>query len=449
MKKKAKHSNHLKNSSYYNGSLYVFTKEDPSKFKCPLCTCVVEKAASTFCCNKTFCKKCLDTSISTNAVCPHCKTHNPKGYSNKALDSIIRECEVLCINHLKGCTWSGPLKTEQVHRFGEEGCQYELVTCPRKKCGKMCLRMSLSSHMIESCSKRPIKCFRCNTLGEYEYIMGRHMDKCDLYPVDCPNGCGTVEKVARKNLPHHLASCPKQKLPCSFHPIGCKEMVERKNLKAHLDSAHQQHLCLVSSYWADIQKRYSCLVGCLQANESLGMVLSQANSPPLLPWKSLLQQKRENCVDSDTLPLIFKVGNVDQLQSPDVTWESKHFFTTSQGYRFHLALQRRSVDGMDFLSCFLFLSAGEYDDSLTWPFSGSIRIIVFNQIVDSSHIGCCLHYNDNASPDVCRRVTRESPPVGWGFEKLMPWSWFIGSENSAVNYVVNNETFLEVNYNQC
>ena len=444
-----KRSIYFKNSSYYNGSLYVFTKEDPLPFECLLCSCVVEEPASTFCCNKTFCKKCLDASIGTNTVCPHCNTRNPKGHSNKALDSIVQECEVLCINHPKGCTWIGPLRTEQEHRSGENGCQYQLVTCPRKNCGETCLRMSLSSHMIESCSKRPIKCFRCNTPGEYEHITGRHMDKCDLYPVDCPNACGTVEKVARKNLPHHLASCPEHELPCSFHPIGCQEMVKRKNLKAHLDSAHQQHLRLVSTYWADIQKRYSSLVGCLQDNESLGIVLPQTNTPPLLPWKSLLQQKRENCVNSDTLPLIFKVGNVDQLQSPGATWESKCFFTCSRGYRFHLALQMTSVDGMDFLSCFLFLNEGKYDDSLTWPFSGVIRVIVFNQIVDSSHIGCCLRYNEDASPDVHRRVTGDSPLVGWGFERLMPWSWFIGSEDSAIKYVVDSEAFIEVNYDQC
>ena len=60
----------------------------------------------------------------------------------------IQALSVCCVNHEKGCEWTGELREMQQHLQGER-CQYQLTTC--KKCDKELMYKELSHHMHGQC----------------------------------------------------------------------------------------------------------------------------------------------------------------------------------------------------------------------------------------------------------------------------------------------------------
>ena len=73
----------------------------------------------------------------------------------------IQALSVRCVNHEKGCEWTGELREMQQHlqRVNTDDikkCQYQLTTC--KKCDKELMYNELSHHMDNVCEQRIVDC---------------------------------------------------------------------------------------------------------------------------------------------------------------------------------------------------------------------------------------------------------------------------------------------------
>jgi hypothetical protein len=143
------------------------------------------------------------------------------------------------------------------------------VTCPFK-CGLMCQRMNLASH-LQICTHALVSCpnndndFICGAVVTRDDLP-RHLESCDYREISCPHErCGTVMTAVRK--PEHISSCCYRKLECenegcgisycfidldehkstceyekltclmSFEDLVCEEVIIRKDFAAH------QHEC--------------------------------------------------------------------------------------------------------------------------------------------------------------------------------------------------------------
>ena len=116
-------------------------------------------------------------------------------------------------------------------------CGFLPVMCPLKCVESDLERRQLAEHERKYCSQRELKCEFCG--GAVRACeMNPHLEECDEFPVDCPNGCeaagetGTGQ-VKREAVSLHLAECPLQRVECPYREYGCGEEMERRQLAEH------------------------------------------------------------------------------------------------------------------------------------------------------------------------------------------------------------------------
>ena len=89
------------------------------------------------------------------------------------------------------------------------------------------------------------------------------------------------------------------------------------------------------------------------------------------------------------------------------------------------------------ISVLVYLMRGEFDGSLTWPFTGSVTVTLLNQLQDRNHHQVTIEYPDDRDDSVNRRVVDgERARRGYGN------THFISHE--ALNYhIANNCQYLK------
>ena len=72
-------------------------------------------------------------------------------------------------------------------------CPLEIIQCTNE-CGEEMIRQQLDYHLEDVCPRRNACCQYYNIEGEHQFILGEHIEKCQKYPLTCPNECdiGTV-----------------------------------------------------------------------------------------------------------------------------------------------------------------------------------------------------------------------------------------------------------------
>ena len=145
-------------------------------------------------------------------------------------------------------------KDIKTHR---ENCPLEPIKCPFSEfCYKdnIILRKDIEDHKKE-CDFRPYQCEHCGHNATYLSMSGKgqfwtqrgpsHYDKCDDYPLQCPNKCG-AENIKRKDIKIHRETCPMEPLNCPFQHVGCPVgKILRKDVDTHCKENMQPHLLLV------------------------------------------------------------------------------------------------------------------------------------------------------------------------------------------------------------
>lgn len=95
------------------------------------------------------------------------------------------------------------------------------------------------------------------------------------------------------------------------------------------------------------------------------------------------------------LPCVFTMTNYSQLKRAGDSWYSPPFYTSPQGYKFYLTVYANGSGGAagKYVSVFVDIMKGEYDDRLNWPFQGAITFQLVNQREDSDHIAWTADYS--------------------------------------------------------
>ena len=271
----------------------------------------------------------------------------------KRIDLISNVCAVLktlkvkCNSH--GCQWVGTLEKLETHKLT---CGLALLFCP-KGCilpesqeAKKLLRKDLEKHLAAECPKRNHKCELCEEEGEYEYLRTDHLLKCPGKLLPCPNKqCSS--NIRRHDLDAHRSICDYEQVLCKYFEIGCKTKPLRKDIKKHEEDA-QFHLQI--------------------AIDSLQKLKSE-------------QQRVK------TGPHIFRIANFKKCKEKSSLFISCPFYTSYTGYKMCLSVFANGHgDGEGtHVSIYAHLMKGDNDDSLTWPFTGSVTFELLNQLEDDNH----------------------------------------------------------------
>ncbi len=305
----------------------------------------------------------------------------------------VKSFVVRCSMH---CGWKGELRLVEDHK---KDCPEALIPCPRgcnngstkitrknveahlqskcpnrpytcTQCEQEIEFRNKEPHLKQSCRKRRYYCPHCFEAGVYDERTTTHYEICPKVEVQCSKCC---IQLLRSDQPKHHLLCQHEPVRCKYYNIGCGEKPLRKDLSKHEENA-QLHLSVAT--------------------------------------EELLRLKK----------LTFRIKHIafhkkQQLQS-DIY--GPYFNTSITGYKMCLSIDINGwSDGAGTnVSVFVHLMKGDHDDTLTWPFTGSVTFELLNQLEDKNH-----HKRTTAFPaddEVSKRVVDgERAGRGYGNTKLM------------------------------
>ena len=155
-----------------------------------------------------------------------------------------------------------------------------------------------------------------------------------------------TQRILRCQLPTHLNECKFEPVPCKYAKVGCKVRPLRKDLKKHEEN-YQLHL--------------------------------QVTTETVLELKKMLPKP----VTSVT----FRVTDFNKHKTDNDIVYGPVFYTSTNGYKMCLRIDANgsSTGEGTHISAYICFLAGEYDDYLTWPFTGTVTIELLNRIEDQNH----------------------------------------------------------------
>ena len=395
----------------YRGVEYEFVNTQTElleELKCPICLELVYDPVQTSC-GHLFCGKC----IKETKICPldrkKCTSHLDN-YNDRRVCNL----KVKCPNKGRDCQWQGDLGGAARHT--EVDCKYQTVECNNEGCDVKVERRHLLDHMNYACPQRKYKCPHCGKEDTFLEVTTTHFTTCDDMPLLCPSGCGS-RGLVRRNMAQHLSTeCPDELVACTYAIAGCEEIVKRKDLQQHVHDKDQHFGTILSSYVSMLQLVRG-LVCAIKYNKR---DILQASSLPL-PFCNWLQNT-PTCYPHP--PWVIKMEGFQEkkLKESDKWWFSDPVYSHIGGYKMCLTVYANgegSGKGTH-VSVYISLMRGDDDDNLKWPFKGTIKVSLLNQLEDGQHHTSQLWLPDIPKDTCSERVTgKERAAKGCGHHQFI------------------------------
>ena len=294
-----------------------------------------------------------------------------------------------CPNRKHECEDCGQVGTyasiTQDHR---DVCPGRPVPCPQGCRGddgavKHFSRGTLDEHLTLHCANREYKCQDCGENGTYASITQEHskvcrtcqhcgekgitsvhFEKCQKYPIPCPNaGCeSTVQRKGMKK--HREANCMFEEFPCKYARLGCNTRKRRGSLSAHEheDQLHL-HMAIDTVEWLEKELR------------------------------SLKSRKSTTLKSGESV--IFMMPSYQRRKENDEIFTSPPF-PLSSGHDLSIQIYANgmgSSKGKHVSVVTQLLKSESQQGELLKPFNGSISIQLLNQLADENHHVNCKESN--------------------------------------------------------
>ena len=262
---------------------------------------------------------------------------------------------------------------------------------------------------------------------------------------------GTLDKHLNINpVPEkQLKGCKYTDVKCSFGCLGHfkrgevaeHQVNECPNRPAPLDS-HAEHVCILAAMNEEMNKRITEIESKQEATErALREVVAHSKRENEALKQEVAETRRENVAlrqeveglkrdqrggrPRSLVPLYTHIGIVPiDFVMPDFKilkydgedWNSEAFYTHPQGYRMSLRVEphggsRRAT----WVSLYIHLMRGEFDNSLSWPFRGTVTVMLLNQLADSEHYARSYVFDEVSG----RRVVGGEYTSGWGWPEFI------------------------------
>lgn len=360
---------------------YVDDHDNNEMIQCKICTDVLRDPHLITCCGECCCRKCFDRHLQRAAavgdgeqMCPFCRKANFRLIENSDLKKSVNALKVYCLRRKSGCLWSG-----------------------RRQDGES------------------------------------HLNECEFYLIDCPNGCG-CDRFERRTLGCHMTSCPMQSVGCLFEQVGCSadRNLARRDARVHSEKDIHHHLILLAR--KNLATYEQCDITLASLRSSFSEMIGEKEELVKLKKQELrsleqnieslevnlfdIQQKIETMkVDDNTNrarcaaeltakadiarglhdacqatltefqalpvpdsygilcpPVMFTIDQFSFRKAHDEQWLSPPFYTHCGGYKMCLSVcpnGSQRAQGTH-VSIFFHMMSGEFDDDLQWPFPGAI-----------------------------------------------------------------------------
>ena len=395
--------------------------------KCPICLELVSDPVQTSC-GHLFCRECIK-GIKQCPIDREDFTTTPDLFNRRRLISF----KVKCPNSEKGCVWQGDLGDAERHTKGT--CIAQEVECS-KGCGSKMLRQDLPDHLHETCPLRDYHCPHCQLHGTFNIITTSHFTLCGDFPLMCPAGCHS--RMARKTIATHLQqTCPMEFVECEYKILGCSELVRRKAIDEHL-ADDKYHLKMAMKAQVTM---FSCMKSAFSATFKTTPDISLL---PLSfrPW--LLNTP--TCYPRP--PWIIKMEGFQEKKEKQVEWFSDPVYSHFGGYKMCLNVDANGyiVGKGTHVSAFVYLMRGDNDANLKWPFKGTIKVSLLNQMEDGQHHTRQLWSpGSDVNKNTCERVTEGERATGaQGAHKFIPYEDLAYQNDKKQHFLKADTLFFRV-----
>ena len=358
--------------------------------RCPICLQIIREPYQVPCCGKKYCQSCIQTVKIKNKPCPTCNTEGFSNFPDTGHKQSLYGLKVRCSHQKDGCEWTGELRqldehlnTDPLPETQLDGCRLTIINCDfhHVGCAVKLPRQDMPEHVRAS-------------IHHISLMVTDHMTLASAYST-LQNAHTNLEKDHKKLAANHI-------LLTKSHATLVEE-------HESLSSSSVQTLCKyeeLKDNCAKIKTDNQQLRTKIEALE--GLIRSPLADPP--------RTETIHIVPSDGIVM----NNFQQHKRDNDQWYSPPVYTHHQGYKICLLVFANGWgDGRGtHISVLVYFMRGEFDDSLKWPFRGSISIQLVDQNGQPNNIDTIV-YDDRVPIERCSRVMyRERAIHGWGISKF-------------------------------
>ena len=339
----------------------------------------------------------------------------------------MKALQVKCSNVVNGCPWVGDLGFMLRH---STACNYQAVRCPNNcttlESDAKLLQKDLNEHLA-ICPNRSHQCPHCSILGPYEKIITLHIDSCPKAKVQCPYPeCN--QSIQRCYLDTHINYCPHKAIQCKFADVGCPAILKLADLQEHEEN-DLLHLQLTKENVLELTK-------ILKERETRFRVFIEQRNKVLAD----LRHSMLTCVRYKG-PTTLKFREFDMHKLQDKQFASPKFYLKT-GYRFKLLVYAngRNQGANTHVSVYLGITEGQDDEYLTWPFQGSVKVEILNQLQDRNHFSIAIPFLNDC---VCGRMVEGKTTRGWGSDLFIS-NRELANISSKRQYLRNDTLYFRI-----
>ena len=315
-------------------------------------------------------------------------------------------------------------------------CQFALVPCPNK-CAKdkgagklLLIRKHLEEHLKTKCPNRAHKCSHCGKKGTFTSITEDHDKVCENKIVTCPNkesGC-SLSMERGKAEEHVSKDCGYTEVACVYESLRCGVKMLRKDREIHENEDREKHLdlslatvrllteqlkTLTEHHEKDSKQHEGNLKRLMETvklkDEQLLQTLTEKNDTLYENHKKELKQHEGNLKrlteavrlqdeqlktlteKNETLSegeaVIVKLPGYANKKEKKELFLSPPFYTHPGGYKMCVSVCANGIGGGKgtHVSVFVKLLEGHHDNQIHWPFIGTGKFELLNQLGDYNH----------------------------------------------------------------
>ena len=205
--------------------------------------------------------------------------------------------------------------------------------------------------------------------------------------IECSNAPHCKTAFPRETKHAHLSTCQYQEVACKYSEFGCEKMPFRKDLQEH-ENDDNTHLRIAMTTVLSLRKQ--CML---------------------------------NTQYQLTLIEIFKMPSFKEKKENNIEFFSDPFYTHPKGYKMVINIDANGYGDNKgthvSVWAYLRIMRGEYDDQLEFPFKGSIKFELLNQLEDKNH-HCKPSMHDGTEDGSKRVIDRERSNNGTGEQDFIP-----------------------------
>lgn len=115
-------------------------------------------------------------------------------------------------------------------------------------------------------------------------------------------------------------------------------------------------------------------------------------------------------------PYYFTLDNFDHYKKNSLKWFSEAFYSHCYGYKMCIGVDAggSNVGQGTHVSLLVYLLPGEYDESLKWPFRGTVKIQILNERREGNHFESVVEFTEDTPLVNSAQVTNRDRSTGWG-----------------------------------